>query len=68
MPNLIKKLFSTDLDEEEKKVLNAIKRSGLKTMRVVGRGTLIVDTREVTNTDKFKSYARQAKEIVEKSS
>jgi hypothetical protein len=62
MSNLIKKLL---INSDEQKVLDAIIQSGLKTMRVVGRGTLVVDAKEVTGTDKFRSYAEQAKKIVE---
>ena len=61
-----KRLFSVNSDEQ--KVLDAIKESGLKSMRVIGRGTLVVDAKEVTSTDKFKVYAREAKKIVEQSS
>lgn len=66
MSNLIRKLFSISSDEQ--KVLDAINDSGFKSMRVIGRGTLVVDTKEVTNTNKFKSYAEEAKKIVEGSS
>jgi hypothetical protein len=63
MPSLIKRLLT---NSDEKKVLEAIKESGYTTMRVVGRGTLVVDAKEVTGTDKFKKYTEQAKEIVER--
>jgi hypothetical protein len=62
MSDLIKKLLT---NSDEQKVLDAIIQSGLKTMRVIGRGTLVVDAKEVTGTDKFKSYTEQAKQIVE---
>lgn len=68
MTNLIRKLFHISISSEEQRVLDAIKDSGLKSMRVVGRGTLVVDAKEVTNTDKFKDYAKEAKKIVEGSS
>lgn len=50
---------------EERKVLDAINSSGLTSMRVIGRGTLTVDAKEVTKTEKFKGYVKQAKIIVE---
>lgn len=59
---MFKRLFSNT--EEEEKVLAAIKESNLQTMRVVGRGTLVVNTREVTKTDKFRKYAELAEQIV----
>lgn len=65
MADLIKKMLGTYIDPDKQKVLEAINNSGLKTMRVVGRGTLIVDAKEVTNTKKFKDYVEQAKSIVE---
>ena len=64
MPDIIKKIFGVYVDQDERKVLEAINQSGLKSMRVIGRGTLLVDPKEVTNTDKFKSYVEQAKSIV----
>lgn len=65
---LIKKMLGVHVDLDEQKVLDAINQSGLKSMRVVGRGTLMVDAKEVTRTEKFKDYARQAKSIVDQSS
>ncbi len=60
----IRKLTGTHVDEEERRILDAIKDSGLKSMRVVGRGTLVVDPREVTGTEKFKQYVSQARQMV----
>ncbi len=67
MTDLIKKIFGVYVYPDEQKVLDAINKSGLKTMRVLGRGTLWVDSKEVINTEKFKAYVEQAKSIVEKS-
>lgn len=52
------------LSPEDKKILDSINRSGLKTMRVVGRGTLMVDAKEVTNTHQFKDYSKKAEQIL----
>ena len=59
---MLKRLFS---NEDEQKVLTAIRESGLTTMRVVGRGTLTVNTQEVTNTAKFRRYSELAEAIVQ---
>ncbi len=67
MARLIKKMFGIYVDPDEQKILNAIDNSGLQSMRVVGRGTLMVDAKEVTSTEKFKAYAKQAKIIVDQS-
>lgn len=64
---LIKKLLGVYVDPDEQKILNAIDQSGLQSMRVVGRGTLVVDAKEVTSTEKFKDYAQKAKIIVDQS-
>lgn len=63
MTDIFKKIIGTYVAPDELEVLNAINSSGLKSMRVVGRGTLTVDSKEVTKTDKFKTYVRQAKRI-----
>jgi len=63
--NLFKKIIGVSVNPEEQKVLDAINESGLQTMRVVGRGSLTVDSKEVTNTAKFKTYVEQARSIVE---
>ncbi len=65
MTDLIKKMIGTYVTPDEQKVLDAINNSGLTTMRVVGRGTLTVDVKDVTKTDKFRSYVEQAKNILE---
>ncbi|VAW75776.1 hypothetical protein MNBD_GAMMA12-1352 [hydrothermal vent metagenome] len=63
MTDIFKKIIGTYVAPDEQEVLNAINNSGLKSMRVVGRGTLTVDTKEVTNSPKFKEYVQQAKQI-----
>lgn len=61
---MFKELFSKK--EDEQKVLDAIMKSALTTMRVIGRGTLTVNTKEVTQTEEFKKYAKLAQQIVQK--
>ena len=65
MVDFIKKITGTYIDAEEQQVLDALAESGLESRRVVGRGTLTVDPKEVTNTDQFKKYADLAKDVVE---
>jgi hypothetical protein len=64
MTNLIKKILGVYVSSDEQRVLDAIDQSGLKSMKVVGRGTLTVDPKEVTSSEKFKAYAEQAKSVV----
>ncbi len=64
MTDLIKKMLGFYVGEEDRKVLEAVNKSGLKSMRVVGRGTLMVDPVEVTSSDTFKLHAERAKKII----
>jgi hypothetical protein len=64
MINLIKKILGVYVSPDERRVLDAIDKSGLKSMKVVGRGTLTVDPKEVASSEKFKAYAEQAKSVV----
>ncbi len=66
MVEFLKRLIpALRLDEEERRILEAIEKSGFKTMRVVGRGTLTVDPQEITNSAEFKRYAEKARLLVE---
>jgi hypothetical protein len=60
--NKIKKLWVTD---EEQLILETLEGSGLKSMKVLGRGTLTVDPKEVSSTAKFKEYAKQVDKIID---
>ncbi len=62
MFGFIKKFIAPD--NEEREILEAIKASGITSRRVVGRGTLTLDVREVTQSEKFKEYAEEAHKIV----
>lgn len=59
---MFKCLRNLFLSEEEKKILKQI--SKYKTMRVIGRGTLYVDPKEVTSTEQFKHYTKLVKELI----
>lgn len=49
---------------ERARIEEAIRNSNYSTLRVVGRGTLTVDPKEVSDTTEFKKYAEKAKRIV----
>jgi hypothetical protein len=50
--------------QEEIKMLDAI-RNGPKSMRVVGRGTVVVDPEEIANSPSFKRDLERARLLVE---
>lgn len=62
MEAIIKWIAGFDAENETVKNL---KTSSIKSRRVVGRGTLTVDSDEIRNTEKFKSDARKAAKIVQ---
>lgn len=49
--------------KEDIKLINLIKNS-YKTLRVVGRGTIVVDPSEVSNTKEFKEALIKASELI----
>ena len=57
----IREFFSS---EDEKKILDLIEKSEFKTRRVIGRGTLTIDSKEVFHSPKFKKYKKKKKKIV----
>ncbi|HAT8315131.1 TPA: hypothetical protein ACT9MM_001437 [Legionella pneumophila] len=52
--------------DDEKKVIEALKNSSSKTMDVVGRGTLVMDAKEVTRSEKYKKLLANAEKILSK--
>lgn len=53
--------------EQDKKILDRIKRAkkmGITSMRVVGRGTLVMDPSELSQTEKVKAARQEAKKLV----
>lgn len=52
--------------DDEKKVIEALKNSSSKTMDVVGRGTLVMDAKEVTKSEKYKKVLANAEKILSK--
>ncbi|HAT1802597.1 TPA: hypothetical protein I8Z04_001255 [Legionella pneumophila] len=52
--------------DDEKKVIEALKNSNSKTMDVVGRGTLVMDAKEVTNSEKYKKLLANSGKILSK--
>lgn len=51
---------------EEKKVIEALKKSESKSMDVVGRGTLIKDVNEVINSQQYKDLLEKSNKILSK--
>ncbi len=51
---------------EEKAIIDALKNkdNGSQSMRVVGRGTLVMSARDVRNSQKYKDLLQKADKIV----
>lgn len=51
---------------EEKAIIDALKNkdNGSQSMRVVGRGTLVMSARDVRNSQKYKDLLKKADKIV----
>jgi S-adenosylmethionine:tRNA-ribosyltransferase-isomerase (queuine synthetase) len=64
MRKLLKKLLKLELSVEDQRVLDALNSSKVASKRVIGRGTLTVNVLEITGSDKFKEYSKQASNIV----
>ncbi|WP_158527212.1 hypothetical protein [Pelagibaculum spongiae] len=52
------------MSEEDRKILKALKDTGVASRKVVGRGTMTVDAKDVTSTEAFKAHSKRASEIV----
>lgn len=50
-------------NKEDMELINLIKNS-YNTLRVVGRGTIIIDPTEVSNTKEFKEALTKASELI----
>jgi len=64
MPTLLKRLLRLDISPEEQRVLDILNASEIKSRRVVGRGTLTVNVKEVTSTERFRILSEKASQIV----
>ena len=64
MPKLLRKLLKLTLSVEDQRILDALNSSKVTSKRVIGRGTLTVNVSEITSSDKFKEYCKQASKIV----
>lgn len=55
-------------DDDEKKIIAALKNddNGTESMRVVGRGTLVMSARSVRESQKYKDLVNKADVIVDK--
>lgn len=52
--------------DDEKKVIEALKNNGTGSMKVIGRGTLVMDAKDVTSSKKYKDLLAKADKIVQK--
>ena len=64
MPKLLRKLLKLTLSVEDQRILDALNSSKVTSKRVIGRGTLTVNVSDITSSDKFKEYSKQASNIV----
>lgn len=54
------------LNEAEAEIINTIKASKIKSIRVVGRGTIVIDSSEIVETEKYKELSNRAKRLLNK--
>ncbi len=64
MTDSFKSFFAYKLDDDQKKVAEALKNSEVKSRRVVGRGGLTMDGAELLKTAKFQAYRKRGAEVV----
>jgi hypothetical protein len=64
MKTLLRKLLKLTLSVEDQRILDALNSSKSQTKRVVGRGTLTVNVKDITSSAKFKEYSKLASQIV----
>lgn len=62
----VRTLLNINVTPEEQRVLDLLDASGVKSRKVVGRGTLVVDPIEITSSPEFAGYCKQARKIVER--
>jgi len=60
--SILDKILRSDSDKDV--MLSTIVNSGYTSAKVVGRGTLVVDSSEVAESDEFKRYTDKAKKII----
>lgn len=58
--------MSMNNDDEEKAIIDALKDkdNGSGSMRVVGRGTLVMSARDVRSSQKYKDLLKNADKII----
>ena len=62
MPSFLLNLFS--FNEQQEEIAARLKAENLRSLRVVGRGTILADAREIRSSQKFKDYAQRASGLV----
>jgi len=58
-------MLGLNLEKDKETMLSTIVNSGYTSTKVVGRGTLVVDSSEVTETEEYKMYVKKARKIIE---
>ncbi len=61
---LILKLFGLVPTEEEREILQQLRKKESASMRVVGRGTLTMNARDARNTEKSKKFIAKMNKLV----
>lgn len=56
--------FKTEKDKEILERLEKARAMGITSMRVVGRGTIVMDPAQLANTEVVKEARRKAKDLV----
>lgn len=64
MSELLKRLLKLNISPEEQRVLDALNASTITSRKVVGRGTLTVNVKDITSSEKFREYSIKATRIV----
>ena len=50
--------------DDDRKVIDQLKNMDLKTMRVVGRGTLVMSVREAKQSPKYQSLLKSSDKLI----
>ena len=62
--NRLKSFFAYKLDEDQKKLADALEKSEVTSRKVVGRGGLTMDGNELLQTVRFQAYRKRGAEVV----
>lgn len=48
----------------DKEIIHALADKNSASMKVIGRGTLVIDTKDIIDSNNYKKIANQAKDLV----